>query len=629
MPTTRIGGTEAASIVLTAIAALPYATVQGIRYVVSRRASPTPHAEEDGVDRLAWWRLSVLGWAAAAAAAAPVADVHHGHDLTGLPAAIRASRRQGGAASVIYDSHELFIEAGDTARQSPWVRRVLASLERRWIAQVAGIVTVNESIAGELHRRYGGPDPVIVRNAPPKTSLPEPRPDHLRIAAGIPAGAKVVLYHGGFQRDRGLEVLAEAMLEPSMAAAHLVYMGFGPLQASLEAIAADPRFVGRIHVLPAVDPGVLLDWVASADVSAMPNQPRTLNERYSTPNKLFESIAVGTPVVSSDFPERRRIVIDDPDGPLGAVCDPTRASELARALAGVLDLDPAAADDLRRRCHRAATLRWNWELESARLLELYRGLPAPQTSSGSRGRSMTLRVLVVARGYPSHDAPGRGSSVADHVALLRAAGADVTVASFETVQIRGDSSTRAARLADVESAWARAVEGAAATNAPASTGARPASRWPGCRSCGPGVPSTGRRPTSMPRATRASSAAFGRALARRATAEGRPLTLIHAHTGLPDGLAAVPLAAELRAAAGGHRARLDDPASARGPARGRGISPPAVLGDDRRGQPGAGRPDPLRARWRRRGRGIAGRRPVERRAHGPLPGVDRRAAGRR
>jgi glycosyltransferase involved in cell wall biosynthesis len=116
----------------------------------------------------------------------------------------------------------------------------------------------------------------------------------------------------------------------------------------------------------------------------MPNQPRTLNERYSTPNKLFESIAVGTPVVSSDFPERRRIVIDDPDGPLGAVCDPTRASELARALAGILDLDAAAADDLRRRCHRAATTRWNWEIESARLLELYRGLAAPTPSEDAR-----------------------------------------------------------------------------------------------------------------------------------------------------------------------------------------------------------------------------------------------------
>jgi glycosyltransferase involved in cell wall biosynthesis len=103
----------------------------------------------------------------------------------------------------------------------------------------------------------------------------------------------------------------------------------------------------------------------------MPNQPHTLNERYSTPNKLFESLAVGTPVVSSDFPERRRIVIDDPDGPLGAVCDPTRPEAIARALHEILSLSPDAMADLRGRCRRAAHERYNWELESAELLGLY------------------------------------------------------------------------------------------------------------------------------------------------------------------------------------------------------------------------------------------------------------------
>ena len=129
-----------------------------------------------------------------------------------------------------------------------------------------------------------------------------------------------------------------------------------------------------MHVLPAVPPDELSDWVASADVGAMPNQPRTLNERLSTPNKLFETLAVGLPVVSSDFPERRRIIIGDPDGPLGALCDPTNPASIAAALRSVLDLDPAARDDLRRRCLQAAHERWNWETEGARLVQLYADL---------------------------------------------------------------------------------------------------------------------------------------------------------------------------------------------------------------------------------------------------------------
>jgi glycosyltransferase involved in cell wall biosynthesis len=120
-----------------------------------------------------------------------------------------------------------------------------------------------------------------------------------------------------------------------------------------------------------VPPAELLDWVASADVGAMPNQPRTLNERLSTPNKLFECLAAGTPVVSSDFPERRRIILDDPDGPLGAVCDPTDPASIAGALRSILDLGPSAAAELRARCRRAASERYAWATQLEILVALY------------------------------------------------------------------------------------------------------------------------------------------------------------------------------------------------------------------------------------------------------------------
>ena len=148
-----------------------------------------------------------------------------------------------------------------------------------------------------------------------------------------------------------------------------------------------PGRSGRIHVLPAVPPDVLAAWVASADVGLMPNQPRTLNERLSTPNKLFECLAVGLPVVSSDFPERRRIVIDDPDGPLGTVCDPTDSSALAAAIGSILDLDPASRSDLRARCLKAAHERWNWETGVGTAAR-----PVPVAARGTRGGVSTTPV---------------------------------------------------------------------------------------------------------------------------------------------------------------------------------------------------------------------------------------------
>lgn len=329
-----------------------------------------------GLDFLARWRFGVMAWGRAAAQAAPPADVWHAHDLSGIPAALYARARHGGR--LVYDAHELFTEAGDTASRPRWARAVLRRYERRAILAADGVVTVNDGLAAELRRIAEPRRLVVVRNTPPAPrSLLAPS-DRLRAALSLPAGTRIVLYHGGFQRDRGLPELITAMGTPGLELAHLVLMGSGPMAAELRGRADATAVAGRVHVIPPVPPEVLGEWVASADVGAMPNQPRTANERISTPNKLYECLAAGIPVVSSDFPERRRIIVEDPDGPLGALCDPTDPDSIGGALRAILDLDQETTAGLRARCLEAARLRWNWETQAATLLGLYAGIaPAP------------------------------------------------------------------------------------------------------------------------------------------------------------------------------------------------------------------------------------------------------------
>ena len=108
----------------------------------------------------------------------------------------------------------------------------------------------------------------------------------------------------------------------------------------------------------------------------MPLQRSSLNHWLCTPNKLWESLAAGVPVVVSDFPVMRRIVLDDPAGPLGAVCDPSDPSAIAAAVASLMELPTDERTALRSRCLQAAHERWNWEGESARLVDLYAELLA-------------------------------------------------------------------------------------------------------------------------------------------------------------------------------------------------------------------------------------------------------------
>jgi glycosyltransferase involved in cell wall biosynthesis len=314
--------------------------------------------------------FALWAWGAKAARAATDAAVLHAHDLSGgIPALFAADASH---ATVIYDSHEVFLESGHWARAPRLVRRLLATqVERPLLQRAAGLITVNPSVEQVLAERYELPERrVVVYNCvEPLESASRPR--ELREAIGVGDDTPIALYHGGFSPVRGLRQIIDAAVDPRLANIHVAFLGYGPMEAELRTLAARPDVAGRIHVLKAVSPEVLDRWVAGADVGLMPNQHETLNEYVSTPNKLFESIGVGTPVVSSDFPERRRIILDGPEGPLGALCNPSDPADIARAIIDVIGGTPTEREAFRSRCRAAALARWNWDAQVATLVQLY------------------------------------------------------------------------------------------------------------------------------------------------------------------------------------------------------------------------------------------------------------------
>ena len=366
------GGSLLATLVLIGVAASWSIVCYPIRLVAGRLRRG--HARDVGpLDWLVRWRYAIGGWAAAAASAAPPAEIEWGHDLSGLAAAV-AARRADPGRRVVYDSHEIYLEARSSAEQPAWARRIVAASERRWIAEVDAVVTVNEALAADLDRRYRrsatAGSIAVIHNCPARWT---PAPDdgrRLRDRLGLEPSARIAIHHGVFARHRGVEELAAAMLEPGLERLHVVLLGSGPCRAAFDRLAQDPATGGRLHVLDAVDPDELLGWLAGADVGVMPIQPTTLNHRLATPNKLFECLAAGVPVVVSDFPGMRGIVLEDPAGPLGAVCDPTKPASIAAAIRSIIELPDVERAALRGRCLTAAHERWNWETESVPLLEV-------------------------------------------------------------------------------------------------------------------------------------------------------------------------------------------------------------------------------------------------------------------
>jgi glycosyltransferase involved in cell wall biosynthesis len=328
------------------------------------------------VARVRWmigYVRNIRAWGNWAIAAGGDVDVWHAHDLTGLLAVAPLVRRP---ARLVYDSHEIFLETGTAARLPKPLRRLLGAYEKRLTGRADALVTVNDSYADVLNRRLRPRRLLIVRNCPPRWDPPPGSGARLRAAASIPEGRPVVLYHGGLTSHRGIEQLMEAMLEPGLEAAHLVLMGFGEDRQRLAVDVQDPKLEGRVHLLDAVPPGELLEWVAGADVNAIPLQRSTLNHWLCTPNKLWESLAAGVPVVVSNFPTMREIVTTDAAGPLGGVCDPSDPASIAGSIVAILELSAGERAALRERCLRVAHERWNWEQESSRLVGLYADIEA-------------------------------------------------------------------------------------------------------------------------------------------------------------------------------------------------------------------------------------------------------------
>jgi glycosyltransferase involved in cell wall biosynthesis len=324
-------------------------------------------------DRVRWlsgYVRNLRSWGRAVVAATGPVDIWHLHDLTGLTAVAPFVARD---VPIVYDAHELFLETGSALRLPRLARSAVRAYEHRLVSRVAAVITVNEALAEVLRRRYQPRRVEAIHNCPDRWSPPTVRPTLLRDATGA-NGDPIILYHGALSANRGIEQLMAALLEPGLHRAHLALVGFGEKRDEYVTAALESRWHGRVHVLDPVSPGELLPWVASADLGAMPIQASTLNHYLSTPNKLFECLAAGTPVVTSAFPQMTRIVVDDEHGPLGAVCDPSRVDHVARALRSILELDPAAARELRRRCAAAAQDRWNWEAEGAALARLYTDL---------------------------------------------------------------------------------------------------------------------------------------------------------------------------------------------------------------------------------------------------------------
>jgi glycosyltransferase involved in cell wall biosynthesis len=305
------------------------------------------------------WRIIALG-SIARGARAELPDAVHANDIATLIPGYLAARLSG--ARLVYDTHEYAV--GVPYRKAVWAW-LAATIERLLIRRCDAVITVSDGIAERLQSRYGlARRPSVVRNVP---DLPPPgeAPD-LRESMGI-GDAPLVLHQGAVAEGRGGGNLVRAVAR--MDSTHLLFLGAdGAFADRLRTLGREIGLESRLHFHPPVRLNELLSYTKQADVGVSLLQDTCENHRLALPNKLFEYLAAGLPVVVSDLPEMRRMVSERQ---VGWVTDPGDPADIARVLG---EAARSRDDESLQNRVRIAASELNWRNERTRLTDLYASL---------------------------------------------------------------------------------------------------------------------------------------------------------------------------------------------------------------------------------------------------------------
>jgi glycosyltransferase involved in cell wall biosynthesis len=284
------------------------------------------------------------------------ADVYHSHDLNTLYIGHVCKGRRSGS-KLVYDSHELQTER---SRMGFWWKRWALWNERRWLPSADALIVASPPWIDHLRGLYGSvPDPAMaVINVPDMTEVV---PRDLRPELGLAPGTPLLLYQGSIQENRGIEPAIDAieLLEGVV----LVIVGYGYYRDALEDLVAERGLKEKVRFFGPIPNEELLHWTASADVGLCNIVNASLSYYTTLPNKLFEYMMAEVPVLGSDSPGIGRVVEETGTG---EVVDPIDPGSLAAATRKIL-ADP---EPYRAAC-RVARERYNWDVVSRRLLEVY------------------------------------------------------------------------------------------------------------------------------------------------------------------------------------------------------------------------------------------------------------------
>jgi len=228
------------------------------------------------------------------------ADLLISNDLDTLLANYLISRIK--RLALVYDTHEFYTETPELVDR-PRVQAIWKRIERWIFPKLKYVYTVNASIASLYEELYGIELKVV-------SNVPESMPvlsNRNRTSLGLPEDKKIILLQGaGINIQRGAEEMVEAMQYIDNAV--FLIVGDGDVLDSLKEMTATLKLESKVIFIPKQPLEKVWEYTVQADIGVTLDKDTNINYRYSLPNKLFDYIQAGVPILASPLVEIKTII---------------------------------------------------------------------------------------------------------------------------------------------------------------------------------------------------------------------------------------------------------------------------------------------------------------------------------
>lgn len=303
-------------------------------------------------------RMLSHAWRCYRTASGVGAAVYHFHDPELIPYGMLFRLR---GRQVIYDVHEDYPrDILDKYWLPKWIRKPVAgaisALEHVGSRWFFGVVAATPVIAQRFRRITSAT--VNVNNYPWPSELVPP-------AAAVPRKSQIC-YVGNITRLRGLRAIIDAL--PLVPEVTFMLCGQFSEPGFEEELRAQPGW-NQVHFLGKVDREQARQVMAQSIAGVVTFLP-VRSHLDAQPNKLFEYMSAELPVIASNFPLWREIIVDTG---AGLCIDPESPAAIAGAIRTLSD-DPCGAESMGKAGRRAVLSTYNWPSEASKLVKFYQEL---------------------------------------------------------------------------------------------------------------------------------------------------------------------------------------------------------------------------------------------------------------